>query len=365
MNSKFKKLFSILCVALLVTLSNCGGGKSSKTSAENNLPSPVAGGINGEVLVPGGVGEVPSTPGEVALLPRVSVGPRQFADPNVLLLLRGSATAAEGAKIVKTLWTQVTGPQVRIASPLLLDNVILLPDVAVATQLEFRLTAEDDKGNINSATMSIFVKPIPTFVKVIGGVFDEDDGKAIFTVSVNAPSTSPVTISYVTRNGTAIAGTDYESTSKSVILDAGEVSKEISIPLTNDSLDEVDEYFSVQVTAINGENIHTNSGIAIIRDDKEIPLSQTIQFTNIGPLSVVIGGRYSNPLDPNIVSLGTGTVVYQTSNPLVATVGSTGIVDALTLGTTRITATKSADSIYASAATSYDLEVVPRVPLIF
>jgi hypothetical protein len=361
MNSNFSKSIYFLCISLFLVLSSCGGGKSSTASTENDLPSPVAGGINGEVLLPGEKGDAPLSPAELALLPKVSVGQRQFADPNVLLQLRGSAVAAEGANIVKTIWTQVSGPQVRISSPLSLDNMVLLPDVIVATQMEFRLTAEDSKGKINSATMSILVKPVPTFVKVIGGVFEEKDAKATFTVRLNAPSDSPVTISYVTRNGTAIADTDYVNTAGSVLLDIGQVSKEIAIPLIDDAVDEVDENFSLQVTTINGENIHTNSGIAIIHNGKETLLPQTIQFADVKPLSVVmIGDRYSNPVDPKASGSGTGSIIYQSSNPLVATIDNTGTINALALGTTKITATKSADSIYASAEASYDLQVIPK-----
>jgi hypothetical protein len=364
MNSNYMKFlntcfFTLLCVIASLVLTGCGGGSASTTSTENNLPSPVAGGIEGEVLVPGKTGGTPATPEELALLPVVSVGSRQFADPNVLLFLRGTVTAAEGAQIVKTLWTQVAGPQVAISSPLSLNNIVLLPDVSVSTLLEFRLTAEDDKGKINSATLSIFVTPVPTFVKVVGEIVDENDSQVTFTLNLNAPSTTPVTVSYVTRDGTAIAGTDYVSTSGSILFAVGETSKTISVPLINDRIDEPDESFSVQATAVSDTNTGTNSGSAIIRVDKELPLvSQTIGFQNSSAASVAIGQMYRNSIDPNIVGPGSGILVYESSNPLVATVDAKGNVEGLSLGTVIITATKSADNIYAAATASYEVNVV-------
>jgi Calx-beta domain/Bacterial Ig-like domain (group 2) len=352
MNSNFIKQINFLLVLFLpalLTLSGCGGGSSSTASTENNLPSPVAGGVDGEA---------PSSPTELALLPTVSVGQRQFADPNVLLVLRGSVVPAEGTNIVKTLWTQVTGPQVRIASPASLDNIVLLPDVSVATQMEFRLTAEDNKGKINSATLSILVKPVPTFVKVIGGVFDENDSNAIFTVRLNAPSDLPVTVTYITRNATALAEVDYLTKSGSVVFAAGEVSKEIPVMLISDFIEETDESFSLQVTAVNGEKNHTNSGVAIIHNIKQSPLQQSLAFLNKGPISLLVEAVYRNPFDTAVASPGTGAITYSSSNSSVASVDLSGSVLAVSLGTTTITASKAADAIYSSAVATYDIKVV-------
>lgn len=359
--STMPKLFSVYALTsffAIATLTGCGGGDASTTSTENNLPSPVAGGINGEVLVPGPAGESPVPPSELELLPQVSVGQRQFADPNVLLNLRGTAVAAKGATIVKTLWTQVTGPQVIIPSPQALNNVILVPDVSVATQLEFRLTAQDSKDRINSATVSILVKPVPTFVKVIGGVFNEAKGPAIFKVRLNAPSTTPVTISYVTQDGSAKSNTDYVANSGQVVLAAGEVLKEIPVTLINDVTDEADESFSLQVTAIDGTATHANTGIAIIHNGAEPLLTQTIQFTDKSPVTIYAGDQYTNPINP--AAPGSGDIIYSSSNSSVASVNAKGVVTSTNIGTATITATKLADDVYLSATNSYILQIVSR-----
>lgn len=346
---------SLFAVALLT---GCGGGTASTATTENNLPSPVAGGIKDEVLVPGPTGESPVPPAELNVLPQVSVGPRQYADPNVLLNLRGTAVAAKGSTIVKTLWTQVTGPEVVIPSPQALDNIILVPDVSVATQLEFRLTAQDSKDNINSATLSILVKPVPTFVKVIGGVFNEAKGPAIFNVRLNAPSTAPVTVSYTTQDGTAKSNSDYLATSGEIVFKAGEVVKEISVPLINDVIDEADESFSLQVTAIDGTTTHANTGVVIIRNGTEPQLSQTIQFTDKGPVTIYSGQQYTNEI--KVGAPGSGDIIYSSSNSSVASVNAKGVVTGSNLGSATITATKLADDAYLSATNSYTLQVISR-----
>ncbi|MES2824608.1 MAG: Ig-like domain-containing protein [Pseudomonadota bacterium] len=371
MNSNFMKLWgqaarqsaTIFLISSLLVLTSCGGGSSSTTSTENNLPSAVASGIEGEVLVPGTVGQNPMPPATLELLPQVSVGQRQFADPNVLLNLRGTVVAAEGSEIVKTLWTQVTGPQVIISSPLVLENVILMPDVSVATQLEFRLTAEDSEGRVNSATVSVLIKPVPTFVKVVGGVFNEDDESAVFTVRLNAPSTLPISISYITQDGTATSeGGDYVFTSGEITLAAGEDTAEIPVALINDVEEEDNESFSLQVTAIDGEVSRANTGVAIIRNGIEPKLTQAITFTDVGPVPLYPAQEYTNVLTGQ--PPGTGDIIYFSSNLLVASVDAQGKVVALATGNAQITATKPADDVYLSATNSYSVEVGLRAQTI-
>jgi hypothetical protein len=356
--SSFFNTCAFASLITVATLTGCGGGDASTTSTENNLPSPVAGGINGDVLVPGPAGESPVPPETLDSLPQVSVGPRQFADPNVLLNLHGTAVAVKGATIVKTLWTQVTGPQVIIPSPQALDNIILVPDVSVATQLEFRLTAQDSLDRINSATISIFVKPVPTFVKVIGGVFNEASGPAIFKVRLNAPSTTPITVSYITQDASAKSNSDYVANSGQVIFAAGEVVKEIPVTLINDVINEGDESFSLQVTAIDGTTTHANTGVAIIRNGTEPQLTQSIQFTDKGTVSIYAGDQYTNAISP--AAPGSGDIIYSSSNSSVASVNAKGVVTGSNLGTATITATKLADDVYLSATNSYTLQVISR-----
>ncbi len=370
MNSNFMTLWgqavhksaTIFFMTSLLILTSCGGGSSSTTSTENVLPSPVAGGIEGEELVPGAVGQNPMPPATLELLPQVSVGQRQFADPNVLLNLRGNVVAAEGSEIVKTLWTQVTGPQVIISSPLALENVILMPDVNVATQLEFRLTAEDSEGRVNSATVSVLIKPVPTFVKVVGGVFNEDDENAVFTVRLNAPSTLPISISYITQDGTATSEGDYTFTSGEITLAPGEDNAEILVALINDVEEEENESFSLQVTAVDGEVSRANTGVAIIRNGTEPKLPQAITFTDSGPVPLFPGQEYTNVLTSQ--PPGTGDIIYSSSNSSVASVDAQGKVVALATGNAQITATKPSDDVYLSATNSYSVQVGSRAQTI-
>lgn len=343
----------IVGIGLLLALSSCGGS-SSTTVPATDLPSPVANEIKDDALVAAPAGQEPAPAAELESLPVIAVSQRHFADPNVLLNLQGSVTAAPGAKIVKTLWTQVTGPQVRIPSPLQLSNEIVIPDVNIATTLEFRLTAQDSNNKVNSATVSILVKPVPSFIKVIGGVVNESDREAIFTLRLNAASDLPVTVAYITQNGTATSGSDYVFSQGEVTLAAGEVSKSISVPLIDDALSESDESFKLQVTTLDSQITHANSGIVIIHNGVESLLPQTISFINPAAASIPLGLQYANPL---AAGPGSGAVLYSSSNQQVATVDANGLATPLAQGTTTITAIKAGDATYQAAEISYPLQV--------
>jgi hypothetical protein len=57
---------------------------------------------------------------------------------------------------------------------------------------------------------------------------------AIFTVRLSRTSSTPVTVEYSTANGTAIAGSDYTSTSGTLTIAPGQLTGSIAIPITGD-----------------------------------------------------------------------------------------------------------------------------------
>ncbi|MEB3295115.1 MAG: glycoside hydrolase family 9 protein [Synechococcales bacterium] len=66
---------------------------------------------------------------------------------------------------------------------------------------------------------------------------------AVFTVSLSAASTQPVTVNYGTANGSAIAGSDYTAANGMLSFAAGETRKTVAIAINPDSLNEATETF--------------------------------------------------------------------------------------------------------------------------
>ena len=102
-------------------------------------------------------------------------------------------------------------------------------------------------------------------------VVNEGDGTAVVTVSLSGPSSVATVVDIVTTTGTA--GTDdYTTTITQVTIPAGSLSVTVSIPITEDLIDEPDEVFNVVGTVISGNTSNTDpSGTVTIIDNDNAP----------------------------------------------------------------------------------------------
>ncbi|MFC2063043.1 SdrD B-like domain-containing protein, partial [Chloroflexota bacterium] len=100
----------------------------------------------------------------------------------------------------------------------------------------------------------------------------EDGGNAIFTVSLNSPSSLPVTVDYSTVDGTATAGSDYTATWGTLAFAPGETSKTISVPIIDDLLHEGDETFYLDLFNPTNATILDPQGIGTIVDSDQQPM---------------------------------------------------------------------------------------------
>lgn len=96
---------------------------------------------------------------------------------------------------------------------------------------------------------------------------DESAGMANLTVTLSAPSNHRVNIKYSTLNGTADDFSDYTNSSGTLTLQPGATSGVIAIPINDDSGDEPDETFKVNITASPGIITVGQSTITILDND--------------------------------------------------------------------------------------------------
>ncbi|GAA2993819.1 Calx-beta domain-containing protein [Actinokineospora diospyrosa] len=90
-------------------------------------------------------------------------------------------------------------------------------------------------------------------------------GSAVFTVTLNAASTAPVTVNYATAAGTATTA-DFTPVSGTLTFAPGETTKTIAVPVLPDLLDEPTETFQVVLSAATGAGIVKATGTATIAD---------------------------------------------------------------------------------------------------
>jgi hypothetical protein len=97
----------------------------------------------------------------------------------------------------------------------------------------------------------------------------ESAGKVIVPLQLSRASQKPITLTYETRNGTAIAGADYVTTSGTIVVAQG---SSITIPLVNDAVHETLEAFEVVLTSVNGGKLDRSvAAVSIVDDDADLP----------------------------------------------------------------------------------------------
>jgi hypothetical protein len=131
-----------------------------------------------------------------------------------------------------------------------------------------------------------------------------------FTVTLSAASGQPVTVTYSTANGTAVAPGDYAAApSGTLTFNPGETTKPISISTTDDTLDEANETFTVTLANPTNATIATGQGTGTINDNDNPP---TVAVAS-GP-AVVEGNPSVFTVTLSAASGLTVTVNYATSN---------------------------------------------------
>ncbi|MEX8495276.1 Calx-beta domain-containing protein, partial [Sphaerotilus sp.] len=97
---------------------------------------------------------------------------------------------------------------------------------------------------------------------------NEGTGTATFTVTMTSAATAPVTVHFASEDGTAHAGSDYTAVNGTLTFAPGELTKTISVPITDDTVFEGPETFKMNLSAPSTNAfIVDNQGLGTIKDD--------------------------------------------------------------------------------------------------
>ncbi|MGH8246046.1 MAG: Calx-beta domain-containing protein, partial [Gammaproteobacteria bacterium] len=115
--------------------------------------------------------------------------------------------------------------------------------------------------------------PLPTLSLSDASVVEGNSGTTamVFTVSLSAASGRTVTVNFATANATALAGTDYLSTNGAISLAPGSTSQTIAVQVLGDTLDEVNESFSLSLSSPVNATLGDGQGVGTINDDDPSP----------------------------------------------------------------------------------------------
>src|SRR5437870_8117105 len=86
-------------------------------------------------------------------------------------------------------------------------------------------------------------------------------------VTLSAPSTSTVSVHYVTASGTAASGSDFTAASATLAFAAGVTSRFVAVTVQGDTTVEATEVLTVRLSAPTGATIGWATGTGIIGND--------------------------------------------------------------------------------------------------
>jgi Calx-beta domain len=140
------------------------------------------------------------------------------------------------------------------------------PDATPEPDETFRLVLTDG----TSGTATILNDDAP-HLSVSDPSVSEHDGSAVFTISLDGAA--KVSVNYATTDGSAVAGQDYQPAAGKLTFQRGEFSKQIAVPIINDSTYESTENFNLDLSGTTGIASTGDKliGTATIADDDPAP----------------------------------------------------------------------------------------------
>jgi hypothetical protein len=146
----------------------------------------------------------------------------------------------------------------------------------------------------------------------------EGDGAAQVTIKRSGLTTAANSVVFKTANGTAKAGSDYTAVSKTVSFAAGETSKTVSIPITDDSLVEGNETVQLSLSSpSSGAKLGTPSSATLTIQDNDRAFAFSAATYSVNEA----GGPAMVTIKRTGLTKGSDSVLFKTANGT-ATAGS-------------------------------------------
>jgi hypothetical protein len=149
---------------------------------------------------------------------------------------------------------------------------------------------------------------------------NEGAGQAVFTVNVSVPAGVGISVSYLTGDGTAVAGQDYQAVNTTVNVPAGAASFQLTVPLIDDNIAEPNQTFVVNLyNPVNATLGSTGAWATIVDNerprapiDTNLPGAYFADGTALPGYDdyLLIGNRWAQPITARLTytrSDGSGT----------------------------------------------------------
>ncbi len=141
-------------------------------------------------------------------------------------------------------------------------NGDLFPDLVVANERSNNVSVLINAAGVPAPLPALAITDVTVTEGNVG------TASAVFTVSLSAASSQPVTINFTTANGTAIAGSDYQAASGTLTFAPGQLSQTSTVLVLGDRLPEPNETFVVNLSGATNATITDGQGVGTILDNE-------------------------------------------------------------------------------------------------
>ena len=107
---------------------------------------------------------------------------------------------------------------------------------------------------------------------------EEEDAALDFVVTLDPAATATVTVDYATADGTATAGSDYTATSGTLTFQPGDTTKTVSVPITDDTVDDGGETLTLTLSSASGADLDDSEATGTIQNTETL---LTASFENV------------------------------------------------------------------------------------
>jgi uncharacterized repeat protein (TIGR01451 family) len=219
-------------------------------------------------------------------------------------------------------------------------------------QFPVTLAVSDTAGNTATCTETVTVAGGQLPLLVLGDICVIEGDNGLTAVKVTAelshPSCVPVTTAFTTADETAIAGSDYRTSTGTLAFKPGEISAAIELQIIADTLDEPDEIFMVRLFNLtNAIPSGSQATVLIANDDPQPELNvadvraeEGNEPTTDFPFVVTLSSRSGQPVTVSYftvdgtasagrdyVALGAGLADAESIGSLVAQTGTAPATD--------------------------------------
>ncbi len=219
----------------------------------------------------------------------------------------GALTATPAPRFVWTLDNLAAGQQ-KVFTLTATVSPTLTTSVSLTNTAVLSVSNDANPAN-NQATSSVAVTaPRVGFLRASERV-TETNTQVPLTVTLSLPNPhAPVRLTYSTLEGSAKAGSDYNTLTGTITLQPGATTAVIPMTLINDGVPEVEEAFQVRLTGAEGAQI-TQDSVAITVVDDDIPgvrlraaTNQTSEAGASVPLTVALTAQPGAPVTVTLTS---------------------------------------------------------------